>query len=139
MRKANNIRGRCCIYISLVYATIDYYPLVRQSVDDDVDAEACVVFGGEAFVFPVVVPFAAVVFVGIKNGDALIYVYSAQIVVNDVVAPAVEFVGSHGRAVGEFEERVVKRMLRGKLAHCFGRLIEHGFDFALEGFGEGSV
>ncbi len=78
--------------------TSDFF-LMCQSVNGDVDAETCVVFSGEAFVFPIVIPFAAVIFVGIKHSDAMIYINSAQVIVNDVVAPTIVFVVGGGATI----------------------------------------
>ena len=44
----------------------------RQCVEDDVDAEFCVVFCQEAFVAKVIIPFTAIVFIAIEYTDAAV-------------------------------------------------------------------
>ena len=78
--------------------------LRRQRVQQNIDAEFGVVFGQEAFVAEVVVPLAAVVFVGVKHAEAAVDFDAFQVVVYQVVAPAVQLEGSGRRAIGELEE-----------------------------------
>src|SRR5215207_8407762 len=97
---------------AFLLSPITYYSsrlLVCERIDDDVDAKACIVLGGKAFVRPIVVPFAAVVFVGVEDSNAPIYFHGFQVIVNKVVAPAVQFVRRGGRPFLEFEESAVKR------------------------------
>src|SRR5215210_4987213 len=110
-----------------------------QRVDDDIDAEACIVLDGESLVRPVVVPFAAVILVGVEDSDAPVNLYRLQVIVNDVVAPAVQLVRCRGRTVLELEEGAVERMVVRQFAHRLFGAIEDGLDLALESFGEGSV
>ena len=64
----------------------------RHRVDDDVDGELGVVLALEALVAPVVVPLAAVVLVAVENPDPPAMLDRAEVVVDDVVSPTVQFV-----------------------------------------------
>src|SRR5690606_6770437 len=67
-----------------------------QRVDDDVHRELRVVLGQEALVAPVVVPFAAVVLVAVEHAQATVHLDALEVVVDEVVAPAVELVAGRG-------------------------------------------
>src|SRR5690606_14742732 len=88
---------------------------VRQCVHHDVHTELRVVFGEEAFVAPVVVPFAAVVFVAVEHAQPAIDLDALEVVVHQVIAPAVELEAGGRRAVGELEEAVVDGVTVGQL------------------------
>src|SRR5690554_2849367 len=108
-----------------------------QRVDDDVDRELRVVLGQEALVAPVVVPFAAVVLVAVEHPEATVDLDALEVVVHQVVAPAVELVAGGGRAVGEAEEAVVQRVVVGQLVQRIGA--EDRRHLRLEGPGEQAV
>ena len=73
----------------------------RHRVDDDVDRELGVVLALEALVPPVVVPLAAVVLVAVEHADPAAVLDPAQVVVDDVVSPAVQLVRGRRRTVVE--------------------------------------
>src|SRR5690554_254947 len=105
-----------------------------QRVDDDVDRELRVVLGQEALVAPVVVPFAAIVLVAVEHPEAAVDPDALEVIVDQVVAPAVELVAGGGRAVGEAEEAVVQRVVVGQfLQHVVAEDRGH---LRLEGPGE---
>src|SRR5690606_15616592 len=81
-----------------------------EGVHHDVDGELGVVFGEPALVAPVVVPFAAVVLVAVEHAQAALVLDALEVVVHQVVAPAVEFEAGGGRAV-ELEETRVQRVV----------------------------
>src|SRR5690606_13907497 len=82
----------------------------RERIDDDVDRELRVVLGQEALVAPVVVPLAAVVLVAVEHAQAAVDADALEVVVHQVVAPAIELEAGRRRAVGEAEETAVERM-----------------------------
>jgi hypothetical protein len=102
-----------------------------------VDREAGVVLGQPALVAPVVVPLAAVVLVAVEDADAPVDLDRLQVVVHQVVTPAVELERGGGRAVVEVEERVVERVVVADLAQRGGA--EDGGHLRLEGLGEEAV
>src|SRR6185503_15909247 len=88
----------------------------RQRVHHHVDGELGVVLRQPALVAPVVVPLAAVVLVAVEDGDAAVDLDRLEVVVHQVVAPAVELEGGRRRAVVEVEEGVVDPVRLGDLA-----------------------
>ena len=86
-------------------------PSARHRIHDDVDRELRVVLALEALVPPVVVPLAAVVLVAVEHAEPAAVLDAAQIVVDDVVPPAVQLVRGGRRAVLEREEAAIERML----------------------------
>src|SRR5690606_15626505 len=85
-----------------------------ECVHHDVDGEAGVVFREPALVAPVVVPFAAVVLVAVEHAEPALVLDAFQVVVHQVVAPAVQLEAGGRRAV-ELEEAGVERMRAGQL------------------------
>src|SRR5690606_7340009 len=89
-----------------------------HGVDHDVYAEPGIVLGQEALVAEVVVPFAAVVLVAVEDRDAAVDLDCLEVVVDQVVAPAVQLQARGWRPVLEREERAVERMVVGNLPQC---------------------
>src|SRR5512145_1668535 len=77
-------------------------------VHNDVDRKARIVVALKTFVPPVVVPFAAVILVGVQHAEAAAMFDAAQIVVDEIVAPPVQLVRRLRRSIGEAEERVIE-------------------------------
>src|SRR4051812_45442994 len=82
----------------------------REGIHDDVDAEACVVYGREALVIRVVIPFGAVILVTEQNLNAIAFHHCFQVLVNEIVSPAIELVTRRGRAIIELEEAAEDRI-----------------------------
>ena len=91
-----------------------------HGVEDDIDAEFGIVFGEESLIAEVVIPFAAIIFVAIEYADAAIDGNGLQVIVNEVVAPAVEFEAGIGRAFFEMEEAAVEGMVIWDLMQGIG-------------------
>src|SRR5436853_6509287 len=81
---------------------------LRHRVDGDIDGEFGIVVAQEAFVPPVVVPLAAVVLVAVQNRKTIAPLDALQVVMDDVVAPAVELV-RRLRRTGKGEEAAIDR------------------------------
>src|SRR5436190_3482156 len=72
---------------------------IGQRVQHDVHRELRVVLGEEALVAPVVVPFAAVVLVAVEEPEAAVDLDALEVVVHEVVAPAVQLERGRRRTV----------------------------------------
>src|SRR2546423_15446184 len=83
---------------------------VCKGIDDYVDAEARVIAGEKALVAPVVVPFAAVVFVRVEHSYAVVNLYGLKILVHHVVAPDVQLVRSGWRPGPGLGERIIEQV-----------------------------
>ena len=46
-----------------------------------------------------IVPFAAIILVAVKNAQSAIYLYPLEIIMDEVIAPAVKFKAGIGRAI----------------------------------------
>ncbi|EEF93703.1 hypothetical protein CATMIT_01664, partial [Catenibacterium mitsuokai DSM 15897] len=90
-----------------------------QRIHHDVDPELGVVLGQEALVAPVVVPFAAVVLVAVQQPEAPVDLDAFKVIVDQIVAPAVEFETGRRRPV-EDEEAAVDRMVLRQLLQRLG-------------------
>src|SRR5262249_7235506 len=75
-----------------------------ERIHDDVHGETRVIHREESFALGVVVPLRAVVFAAVQHGDAPIALNRLQVLVHEVVAPAIELVARRGWAL-ELEER----------------------------------
>src|SRR6476620_1246854 len=107
----------------------------REGIYDQVHAEARVIDGREALVVGVVVPFGAVVLVAEKHLDPAILHHRFQILVDEIVAPAVELVTRCRRTIVELEEAGVNRVGFRKI----DGLSERARDFLEGGLAEDSV
>src|SRR5258708_2854035 len=88
----------------------------REGIHDDVDREPGVVHGEEALVLGVVVPLRAVILVAEEQHEPPLVLHTRERLMDEVVAPAVQFVARGRRAVLEHEERAIERMcLRQRL------------------------
>src|SRR5687767_3228626 len=95
----------------------------REGIHDDVDAKARIVDSREALVIGVVVPFRAVVLVAVENSDPVAMKHGFQVLVNEVVAPAIQLMTGRRWSFLELEERAVQWMRvreidRGREAAC---------------------
>ena len=70
-RDNQNIQTRMTVLTTRSAVSIVERILARESIYDDVDAEACVVYRREALIVGMVVPFGAVVLVAVKHRDAI--------------------------------------------------------------------
>src|SRR5678816_978167 len=86
--------------------------LCTERIHDDVDREFCDVFSQPALVAPVEIPLAAVVLVAVEHAEPAVDRDSAQVVVHEIVAPAVQLHGGRRRSV-EGEEAAVDRVVLG--------------------------
>lgn len=73
----------------------------------------------------VVVPLAAIL-VGIQDTYAAVMLDGAKVIVDKVIAPAVQLVGCLWRPIGELAERSIERVRSGKLVER-RRRYERGF------------
>src|SRR4051812_42997979 len=89
----------------------------RHGVDDDVHRELRVVLRAEALVAPVVIPLAAVVLVRVQDAQPALPLDAAQIVVHDVVAPAIELMARLRRSLRKTEKRPIQAMAVRELRH----------------------
>ena len=63
--------------------------LGRQGVHNDIDPKLGVVLGQKAFISEIIVPLAAVILVAVQNPDAIANDYSFEVIMHQVIAPAV--------------------------------------------------
>src|SRR5712692_5281735 len=87
----------------------------RRRVHDDVDAELRVVLGEKALVAEIVVPLAPVILVAVEDGEPPVQDHALQVVVYQIVAPAVQLERGVRRSIREGEERSVELVLFGQL------------------------
>src|SRR5687767_10707586 len=85
-------------------------PTLAQGVNDKIHRKPSIVFTPKSLVPPVVVPLAAVVLVRVHDAQASATLKTAQVVVNNVVAPAIQFVARLRRTIGKAEERAIQRV-----------------------------
>ena len=78
--------------------------VMRHRIHDEVDGELRVVLALESLVAPVVVPLAAVVLVAVEHAEPAAVLEPAQVVVDDLVAPAVQLVRRRRRAVSNVKK-----------------------------------
>lgn len=80
--------------------------LSGQGVNYDVDAETSIVDFVEPFVSEVIIPLTAIVFITVKNANFVIELNRFEIIVNQVIAPPVEFLRRRRRTVEREEDRI---------------------------------
>ncbi|MDB5242415.1 MAG: hypothetical protein JWP57_3040 [Spirosoma sp.] len=118
----------CCSVILL---------LSGKRVGYDVDPKLGIVFGQKAFIPEVVIPFAAVVFVAIENANSTIHHNGFEVVMHEVVAPAVQLERRGRRPFGKFEKAGVEGMVIGNLLQNLWT--KRSGHLLLEGFGKQPV
>src|SRR5688500_11185713 len=74
-----------------------------QCIHNNVHSKSCVVYLIETFIAKIVIPFATVVLIAIQHTYLSIDFDGPQIIMNDVVTPPVELLGSGGRSI-KFKE-----------------------------------
>src|SRR5205814_8280165 len=79
----------------------------REGIDHDVHAKACVVDGRETLRIRRIVPLGAVILAAVKDGDAISLHHRLQVLVHQIVAPAIQLVARRRRTVGELEEGAI--------------------------------
>lgn len=93
--------------------------LSRQGIYHNIHPKTRIINGQETFVPEIVVPLAAVIFVAVQDADLSVDRDRFEIVVHEVVAPAVQLEGGGRRAIGKFEKTVVNRMVVGDFLQGF--------------------
>src|SRR5450432_4547186 len=83
----------------------------HHRIDHDVDAKLRIVLGEKTFVAEIIVPLAAVVLAAVEHADPTVDDDGLQIVVHEVVPPAVQFEGRGRRSLLEAKERPVEGMV----------------------------
>ena len=81
-----------------------------QGVHHDIDRELGVVFGKEALVAPIVIPLTAVILVAVKQAETAVEFDAFEVIMHDIVAPAIQF-ETGGRRFAEAEEAGVSEFL----------------------------
>src|SRR5688572_33094604 len=90
----------------------------REGIYDDVHAEARVVDGREALVVGVIIPLRAVVLVAVENPDSIATHHCLEMLVDQIVAPAVQLVAGRRRSIIELEESIVQGMRVREIDGC---------------------
>nr|GEU28510.1 hypothetical protein [Tanacetum cinerariifolium] len=110
--------------------------LCSQRVLNDIDRKAGVVHCQKTLVAKVVVPLAAVVLVAVQEPHPPLDLHRFQIIVDQVIAPAIELPTGGGRPVELEKARINGVVVRDLLQ---GALAEDGADLRLERPGEQAV
>lgn len=108
-----------------------------EGVKDDVHSELRIVFRQEAFVSKIVIPFATIILVTIEHADAAVDHDGLEIIMYQVVAPAVEFEGGVGGTFLEMKKAVVDRVVVRDLFEGIGS--EDRGHLVFEGAGKETV
>jgi len=103
----------------------------------NIDPKLGIVFGQKAFIPKVIIPFAAVVFIAVKHADSTIHHDGFEVVMHEVVAPAVQLERRSGRPFGKLKKAGVQGMVIWNLPQ--GLWPERSGHLLLEGFGKQPV
>src|SRR5437868_12858659 len=101
----------------------------REGIDHDVHAKAGVVDSRETLRIRRIVPLGAVILAAVENGNAISLHYRLQVLVHQIVAPAIQLVTRRRRTVGELEERSIDLVIVGEILQRrerAGDLLERG-------------
>src|SRR3954469_8215915 len=88
----------------------------REGIDDDVDPEARVVDGREALAVGVIIPLGAVVLAAVQHADAIALQHSLQVLVDEIVPPAVHLLARWRGSVSELEEAAEDLVIVGQVS-----------------------
>src|SRR5438045_5545169 len=87
----------------------------REGIDHDVHAKAGVVDGRETLRIRRIVPLRAVILAAVENSDAISLHHRLQVLVHQIVAPAIQLVTRRRRTVGELEEGAIDLVIVGEI------------------------
>jgi len=80
---------------------IVFYP---HGIEDNIYPKFGIILGQEPFVPEIIIPFAAIVFIAEEYADAVIYQNCFQVIMYQVISPAIQFKRGSGRAFFKAEK-----------------------------------
>src|SRR6188474_1157280 len=99
IQKEPKTQGTKCVAMCLMPA----HDSPRQRIHHDVHTESSIINTVKSLVSKIIVPLAAIVLVTVQDSDLIIDFYRFQVVMNNIIAPTIEFLRSRGRPI-KFEE-----------------------------------